>query len=61
MIRIDNEEEFKKAVEKIPDYKIKAEKVTINVLLPAYLNLNLKLNNSPCENDKFKSLNARNT
>ena len=26
--RIDTEEEFKKAVEKIPDYKIKAEKVS---------------------------------
>ena len=25
--RIDSEEEFKKAIEKIPDYKIKAEKV----------------------------------
>ena len=29
MFRIDNEEEFKKAVEKIPDYKIKAEKVQL--------------------------------
>ena len=27
--RIDTEEEFKKAIEKIPDYKIKAEKVRI--------------------------------
>ena len=27
--RIDSEEEFKKAIEKIPDYKIKAEKVNV--------------------------------
>ena len=26
-IRIDTEEEFRKAIDKIPDYKIKAEKV----------------------------------
>lgn len=31
LFRIDNEEEFKKAVEKIPDYKIKAEKVDMYI------------------------------
>ena len=31
--RIDSEDEFKKAIEKIPDYKIKAEKVEIIILL----------------------------
>ena len=31
--RIDSEEEFKKAIEKIPDYKIKAEKVRKCALL----------------------------
>ena len=28
-LRIENEEDFKKAVEKIPDFKVKAEKVHI--------------------------------
>ena len=28
-LRIENEEDFKKAVEKIPDFKVKAEKVNI--------------------------------
>ena len=30
--RIDSEEEFKKAIEKIPDYKIKAEKVKMSLI-----------------------------
>ena len=31
--RIDSEEEFKKAIEKIPDYKIKAEKVNVGFII----------------------------
>ena len=51
--RIENEEDFKKAVEKIPDFKVKAEKVNIFVFFGILIFSSelvksmLFLNNSP--------------